>query len=420
MAYPAPDNPIWHSNNHQFASIPPNVQGYIWEQLRLPSVHAETLLPPHNMSVIDFVYSFSLPSMCKNPADYNIPDGHCFFSCESHTADVSILAWLTVPPRTVLAILVKDRKQAWLNGSSSISLPGEQTYLPMWAPQFWSELHLTIEPAHTQWRSALEWLKRNEFQSFQDQIRATLHSLSTLSWFGNLNPQLPGKTAFVKSNLQVFLSRNWLNSEHIDQLTYLLKRDIQEQDQASDVHQIDTILARKLLLLYDAEKNCNQLYLPEGDHFWQVFGKRLGPTSRVGGVFHVNGNHWVTAVVDIAMEELAYGDPLAIDGSPYPEIKSALLWFISKHVTSFDPATTDDECLSCPAQSLLSDWFNCGIFSHNSLLHAFLRNPILQHTHNPVVGDLERLHILCRLISTHNAMLSEICSLDINARSSKL
>jgi len=336
-----PDDPIWRSKNHQFDSIPPNVQGYIRNQLRLPPAHADILLPSQNMSVIDFVYSFSHPPVCKNPANYSIPDGHRFFSHELPDDDVGILTRLTVPPRTVLAILVKDGKQEWLDGSCSISLPGEPTHLPMWAPHFWSELHLTIEPAHSHWRSALEWLKREDFHPFQDQIRATVHSLSTLSWSGNLVPLLPGKTAFSKSNLQVFLSRNWLNDEHIDQLTYLLEKNLQEQHKSSDIYLIDTVLARKLLLLYDAEKTDNKIYLPEGDDFWQRFGARLGPKSRVGAVFHVNGNHWITVVVDIQMEELLYGDP--VDGSPSARIKNALLWFISKHVTTLDPATIDNE-----------------------------------------------------------------------------
>jgi hypothetical protein len=278
--------------------------------------------------------------------------------------------------------LVKDGKQAWLDGSSSISLPGEPIYLPMWAPHYWSQIHLTIELAHTKWRTALEWLKRREFQPYQDEIHSTFYSLSTLSWFGNLVPLLPGQTAFSKSILQVFLSREWLNSEHIDQLTYLLKKDLHEQNKASYVHLIDTILASKLQLLYDAEKNHDQPYLPEGDHFWQVFGAELGPTSRVGGIFHVNGNHWVAAVVDVAMEELAYGDPLAVNhGSPNLGVKNPLLWFISKHITSFDPSTTDDEHLSCPTQSISSDWFNCGIFSHNALF-------AIQYSSTPIIPSL--------------------------------
>ena len=110
-----PDDPI-----HQFDSIPPNVQGYIRNQLKPPPAHADTLLPSQNMLVIDFVYSFSHPPVCKNPID-----GHRFFSHELPDDDVGILTRLTVPPRTVLAILVKEGKQEWLDGSCLISLPGE-------------------------------------------------------------------------------------------------------------------------------------------------------------------------------------------------------------------------------------------------------------------------------------------------------
>ena len=67
----------------------------------------------------------------------------------------------------------------------------------------------------------------------------------------------------------------------------------------------------------------NQNYLPDGDTFYQKFGSRLGSKSRVGAIFHVNGNHWVATVVDVAMEELAYGDPLG--KIPDERITNALL-----------------------------------------------------------------------------------------------
>jgi hypothetical protein len=270
----------WRAKNHQFDSIPSNVQGHIRQQLRLPPAHEETLLPPQNMSVIDFAFSFRLHPVCKKPTEYIIPDGHCFYSQELHNNDVSILVRLTLPPRTVLAILVKDGKQAWLNGSNSISLPREQACLPMWAPHFWTEL-LMIEPVHAQWRNALEWLKRKEFQPFQVKIQATIYSLSTLSWSGLLAPLLPGKSAFLKSSLQVFLSRNWLSCDHIDQLAYLLERDLHDRSESANVHLIDTILAQKLLDLNNKEKDDNQIYLLEGHGFWQRFGARLDLTSRV-------------------------------------------------------------------------------------------------------------------------------------------
>ncbi|KAF8868895.1 hypothetical protein CPB84DRAFT_1857001 [Gymnopilus junonius] len=156
------------------------------------------------LPVIDFVYGAHLPPVSKK--GYNVPEGHSFFSTETPINDVTILKMLRVPPTDIVAQLVDQSKQAWLDGSSSIQLPGESMYVPLWAPNFWTRIYFDFLPSFKAWHTALEWLKRDELLPFKDQVQATLKSLSTVPWCGNIYAALPGKTAFTMSSLQLYLS----------------------------------------------------------------------------------------------------------------------------------------------------------------------------------------------------------------------
>ena len=246
-----------------------------------------------------------LPPIHKN--GYKIPEDYLFFSVELPTDDVTVLKTLCVPLKGIVAQLMAQSKQAWLDGSLSIQLPGESIYVPLWAPNFWLRVYFDFLPSFTAWEKALEWLKREELNPFEDQVRATLKSLSTIPWCGNIHAPLPGKTAFIVSSLQLYLSRNWLSDLQIDQMVYLLEREAQESHPSRNIHFIDTILAQKILDLYSVERDGTSIYEPSGQELWQVFGSKLTPASRIGGIFHINNNHWVAAAIDAEIEELAYG-----------------------------------------------------------------------------------------------------------------
>ena len=226
MAGARPDDPSWRRNGHLFQNIPGAVQGYVREQLRVPQIHVSSLFPKEKLSIVDFVYGSQLPPVNKN--GYKIPEDYLFFSVEMPTDDVTVLKTLCIPPARIVAQLMERSKQAWLDGSMSIQLPGESIYVPLWAPNFWTRALFDFLPSFTAWRKALEWLKREELSSFEDQVRATLKSLSTIPWCGNMHAALPGKTAFAISSLQLYLSRNWLSDLQIDQMNFLLERETQE------------------------------------------------------------------------------------------------------------------------------------------------------------------------------------------------
>ena len=266
-----------------------------------------SLFPNEKLSIADFVYGTHIPPV--NKKGYKIPEDYLFFRVEMPSDDVTVLKTLCVPPTGIVAQLMDQSKQAWLDGSMSIQLPGESIYVPLWATAFWTRIYFDFLPSFTAWRKALEWLKREELIPFEDQVRATLKSLSTIPWRGNIYAALPGKTAFAMSSLQLYLSRAWLTDSQIDQMVYLLEREARESHPSPNIHFIDTVLARKILQLYSTEREGTYIYEPSGPEYWQVFGSKLTSASRIGGIFHINNNHWVAAAIDAEIEELAYGDP---------------------------------------------------------------------------------------------------------------
>ncbi|KAF8868896.1 hypothetical protein CPB84DRAFT_1969062 [Gymnopilus junonius] len=173
-------------------------------------------------------------------------------------------------------------------------------------------------------------------------------------------------------------------------MLYLLEREVCEVHSTQDIHFIDTVLARKILHLYSAERDGTSIYEPSGPAFWQVFGSKLTPASRIGGIFHINNNHWVAAVVNAQLEELAYGDPA---GHPTNvNVEGALWWYASKHIPTLkDKDQLDFAILSCASQDIFDDWWSCGIFSYNALAHCFACHPLLTQTENPIFTDLARM-----------------------------
>jgi len=52
------DNPnisLWQQQDHQFNDLPTHVKGFVCEQLKVPTIHTETLLSSPQMSVLNLV-----------------------------------------------------------------------------------------------------------------------------------------------------------------------------------------------------------------------------------------------------------------------------------------------------------------------------------------------------------------------------
>ena len=144
-----PDISLWRQRNHQFDDLPTPVKGFVREQLKLPAIYAEKLLPGTRISVFDFV-NMNLPpiSSGRDAAAYsNISPTHSFFNPSPPINDIETLKQVILPPKGLVAKLLIEAKQCWLDGAESLTLPGVSHNLPLLALNFWSDLHLIVYPA---------------------------------------------------------------------------------------------------------------------------------------------------------------------------------------------------------------------------------------------------------------------------------
>ena len=172
------DISLWQHRDLQFDDLPMHVKGFVCEQLKLPTIHAETLLSSPRMSVFDLVNMELPPNSSDRDAHYsNIPLTFSFFSPSQPINDIKILKQVILPPKGLVVKLLDQVKQSWLDGAESLALPGVSQNLPHCALHFWSELHLRVYPAHVSWEQALTWLQRDDLNLFQDQVHTTCEAL---------------------------------------------------------------------------------------------------------------------------------------------------------------------------------------------------------------------------------------------------
>ena len=97
------------------------------------------------------------------------------------------------------------------------------------------------------------------------------------------------------------------------------------------------------------------------------------------------------------LSSLLYGDSAGSAG-----ITVAVRWSVLKHLSSFPIDEVDEEALASPKHDFFYDWFNCALFSYDALFHYSLpANPFIQHTNNPVSGDLGRLQVPSKLVAAN-------------------
>lgn len=302
---------------------------------------------------------------------------------------------MLVPPMSILQAISARANQKWLDGAKSISLPGQSALFPLWALDYWREVHHLVATQNL-WRKAVDWVKRQELHSFKDEVHETLLVLSTLAWSGHIPCS---STAFPKTTLLVYLSRDWFSDEQIDQMLDHLEQDIRAADPSRDIKLIDTALTTSIVNLYLKEID-GETYDPDGQTFVQRFGRSLNLGSEFGGMWNINSNHWIAAAVDILNSILWYGDPagLGID----PTVISALRWFVSRHVPEVPEEKLAQKKLPCTSQNLFYDWWNCGLLVGNGLGTHYLpaQNALLPE--DLIQGDLARMALFRALVGRYH------------------
>ncbi|KAJ7017103.1 hypothetical protein C8F04DRAFT_1406226 [Mycena alexandri] len=390
-----PSDPSWRNNGHQLPDVPAAVKNYIATELKMAGIYRSLYLPNSRLSVTNLI-TFVLPPMAASATEYHVPSGHTFFRQDANHADFDNLRTVKVPPVTVLAPLMLEARQKWLDGSQSICLPGSEDLFALWALDFWSELQLVVKPAFDSWTAGIGWLSRREFVDHSREVKAVFHALSRLSWTGSIplhNTHSLGNGIPVTS-LTRFLSRDWFTSVQIDQMLDHILGDIKAAFPERDVKVMDTAKTTEILKQYrrstDAETNDYDPNAQTKDKFVQRFGASLNDRSEVVGIFHIDDNHWVSATADATEQAIGLGDPMGGDEKT-SDVCAALCWFAEKHHLSLNEV----EHLLCTRQQ---DVWNCGLYAAGAIAHKYLPNEYPLISPELKLGDLGRVDMLRRII----------------------
>ncbi|KAJ6478784.1 hypothetical protein C8R47DRAFT_983726 [Mycena vitilis] len=348
-------------------------------------------LPNSKLSVINLA-TFELPPISSTPAEYKLPQHHNFFSEEPGPAD-PLLAEIRVPYPSLIAKITAEIRQQYLGGAESICIPWTGQKVPIWSPELWGILQLTVKPNVDAWVEAIGWLMKLESQ-YPHEVRKALKSLARLAWSGSVPldgiGSLPPSSGESVDSLTVYLSRKWFSSRQIDQMMDVFLYEIKKAKPGLKIEGMSVVITTEILTQYSKSPRD---YDPNADRFLQRFGRSLESRPDVVGTFHVNKNHWVSICMDLVVEAIEFGDP----GGGEPDdvdVCDALEWFVRQHVPNITAFETTE--LPCTKQR---DTYNCGLHAPHAIGHKYLPDKYPLIGADLELGDLGRIKALRNVIS---------------------
>ncbi|KAJ7606344.1 ribonuclease H-like domain-containing protein [Mycena polygramma] len=350
-------------------------------------------LPNPKLSVTNLA-TFELPPMASTAAEYKLPQDHSFFSEDPGPAD-PLLAHIQVPYPSLIAKITAELRQQYLGGAESICIPWTGQKVPIWSPELWSILQLTVKPNVEAWTKAIEWLMKLERQHPRE-VRKALQSLAHLAWSGSIQldgiGSLPPSSGEDVDSLTVYLSRKWFSSRQIDQMMDVFLYEIRKARPELKIEGMSVVITTEILAQYSKSPRD---YDPKADHFLQRFGRSLQSRPDLVGTFHVNENHWVSTCMDLVDEAIEFGDP----GGGEPDdvnVCDALEWFVRQHLPSPNTTAFETTALLCTQQR---DTYNCGLHAPHAIGHKYLPDKYPLIGADLELGDLGRIKALRNVIS---------------------
>lgn len=132
------------------------------------SLHMSKYPSEDSLSYLQLTAQFFSPTRGSLYLTSLSPHFHQFLTVSFPTLLLSSILFITlalimvtsevcVLPLVIITALTKQNRECWLNGAHSISLPGIETLLKLWALEFWREVHF-IAPLQQLWCNTINWL----------------------------------------------------------------------------------------------------------------------------------------------------------------------------------------------------------------------------------------------------------------------
>ncbi|KAF7791186.1 hypothetical protein EIP86_002198 [Pleurotus ostreatoroseus] len=297
-----------------------------------------------------------------------------FSNQEAIAVTASELCSLPVPSVFITTALHDIEADQWKNGARSIVF--RDKIYPWSILNYWDLVHEVIH-TQRQWNEGLEWLTAltldgpdcDESNSAVQQQAARVRKLMlNLEWNGKV---LVDDNLSLTIELSQFLGRSRLTNFNIDQMLSVVQHELKKSN-LSQTRQVGRLAQTSQIISRYAAKKYSKT--DGGNQRIRAIGQALKDktTHNFGGIFHVNGNHWVAVSVDVEAGELLLGDSLANVSSSAPTPKSrgqaipAMRWWLKQH------GMEGEFPLRLLPISQQSDQWSCGVLSLNALAHHML------------------------------------------------
>lgn len=236
----------WRQGGFTENDLPQNIEDLLRQKLAVPD-EFQYLIPNPKLSVLDFAAQSFI--RIDDTLSANIPQSLDLFSANLPCVDIPTLVEIIAPGKGLLARLMGQVIQKFLDGMNSIILPYvPDVYIPLWMIKYWSTLVVHTLPVQLKWQHGIAWLQDPERSAFSHYTSSLFHSLGSLPWSGSISTEGAfGLVRHSKEILPVYLSRQWLRDDHIDHMICSLNTRLLPN---SSVVLLDTINARILQRAY--------------------------------------------------------------------------------------------------------------------------------------------------------------------------
>ncbi|THU76847.1 hypothetical protein K435DRAFT_582997, partial [Dendrothele bispora CBS 962.96] len=255
---------------------------------------------------------------------------------------------------------------------------------------YWVEV-IPLRASQLCWTTALDVLehRRCSGEGSLGLMNTTYEKLCNLCWSGLLQGF---SIQIEKHYLSTFFTTDWLSNEHLDLFLDLTRTEIASSPLR------DTILLPNESALFIPK--IQQAYLrqdqyPTTEFRWlhRIATKLTTGTQTLLGTFaNINGNHWVTIVIDTERKVIFHGNSMG--DSIDRQLSVVLQWWTSHHFgVRFR--------ISCMSIARQNDSHSCGMLAWGALEHCLLNKPD-RLMEGQDMRDC-RLEVFLRVINQHNS-----------------
>ncbi|KAF8155130.1 hypothetical protein K438DRAFT_1622113 [Mycena galopus ATCC 62051] len=229
--------------------------------------------------------------------------------------------------------------------------------------------------------------KSTTSEAAAQRIKTALEALERLHWGGDVKGLKSGSSI---NELALWFTRDWLKTDHEDQMLELLASDLGIKDASTSCIK-DTSFVRIPAQAYSDPETYRT-----ARHFRWL--RRLGTSfatkdrNRLGTIANQNDNHWVALTIDCEKKIVGYGDGFGKDAPT--SLQRHLNWWLGEHLGA------EFKWTSIPVAKQ-NDPHSCGVLAYFAVAHWFnSQRFVLPKCTAASMAD-ERIKMFLRILERH-------------------